>query len=95
MGLGVEVLLSFWWDLAVDVPGYSIRWSELVLRELRLVYCGFDSTRFELVEGQQSYKRQRYRGAGRDQSCSAAVACLGHGYCWRDRCDRCATELVA
>ena len=57
MGLGVEVLLRFRRDLAVDVPGCSRWWSELVLRDLRLVYCGFDSTRFELVEGQQSYKR--------------------------------------
>ena len=51
------MFLSFRWDLAVDVPGYSCWWSELVLWELRLVYCGFDSTRFELVEGQQGYKR--------------------------------------
>ena len=57
MGLGVEVFLRFWRDLAVDVPRYSLRRSELVLWDLRLVYCGFDSTRFESVEGQQSYKR--------------------------------------
>ena len=51
------MLLRFRWDLAVDVPCYSLRRSELVLWDLRLVYCGFDSTRFELVEGQQGYKR--------------------------------------
>ena len=51
------MFLRFWRDLAVDVPGYSLRRPELVLRDLRLVYCGFDSTRFELVEGQQGYKR--------------------------------------
>ena len=56
MGLGVEVFLRFRRDLAVDVPGYSCWWPELVFRDLRRLLV-FDSLRFELVEGQQSYKR--------------------------------------
>ena len=56
MGLGVEVFLGFRRDLAVDVPGCS-RWrSELVLLDMNW-FLLFDSVRFELVEGQQSYKR--------------------------------------
>ena len=51
------MLLSFWWDLAVDVPRYSLRRPQLVLRDMRRYLLLFDSTRFELVEGQQSYKR--------------------------------------
>ena len=57
MGLGVEVLLGFRRDLAVDVACCSRWWSELVLWHLRLYLLLFDSTRFELVEGQQGYKR--------------------------------------
>ena len=51
------MLLRFRWDLAVDVPCYSCWWSELVLWELRRYLLLFDSLRFELVEGQQSYER--------------------------------------
>ena len=50
------MLLSFRWDLAVDVPCYSCWWSELVLLNVNWILL-FDSTRFELVEGQQGYKR--------------------------------------
>ena len=57
MGLGVEVFLGFRRDLAVDVSRCSCWWSELVLRDLRLYLLLFDSARFELVEGQQRYKR--------------------------------------
>ena len=56
MGLGVEVLLRFGRDLAVDVPGYSLRRPELVLLYVNW-FLLFDSARFELVEGQQSYER--------------------------------------
>ena len=56
MGLGVEVLLRFGRDLAVDVQGCSRWWSELVLLDMNR-FLLFDSTRFELVEGQQSHKR--------------------------------------
>ena len=56
MGLGVEVLLRFRWDLAVDVACDS-RWRpELVLLDMNRLLL-FDSLRFELVEGQQGYKR--------------------------------------
>ena len=55
MGLGVEVFLRFWRDLPIDVPCYSIRWSELVLLYVNW-FLLFDLTRLELVEGQQSYK---------------------------------------
>ena len=57
MGLGVEVLLRFRRDLAVDVSRCSCWGSELGLRDLRLYLLLFDSARFELVEGQQRYKR--------------------------------------
>ena len=50
------MLLSLWWDLAVDVPGDSLRRPELVLLYVNR-FLLFDSTRFELVEGQQGYKR--------------------------------------
>ena len=50
------MLLSFWWDLAVDMPCYSCWWSELVLLDMNRLLL-FDSLRFELVEGQQGYKR--------------------------------------
>ena len=56
MRLGVEVFLRFWRDLAVDVPGCSCWWSELVLLYVNW-FLLFDSARFELVEGQQSYER--------------------------------------
>ena len=56
MGLGVEVLLGFRRDLAVDVACYPCRWSELVLLYVNW-FLLFDSARFELVEGQQGYKR--------------------------------------
>ena len=56
MGLGVEVFLRFRRDLAVDVPGYSCRWPELVLRNLNRLFC-FDGWPLELVEGQESYER--------------------------------------
>ena len=56
MGLGVEVFLRFRRDLAVDVACYPCRWSELVLLYVNW-FLLFDSVRFELVEGQQSYKR--------------------------------------
>ena len=56
MGLGVEVLLRFGRDLAVDVACCSCWWSELVLLDMNR-FLLFDSTRFELVEGQQSHKR--------------------------------------
>ena len=57
MGLGVEVLLRFRRDLAVDVSRCSCWWSELVLRYILRQLWLFDSARFELVEGQQSYER--------------------------------------
>ena len=50
------MFLRFRWDLAVDVSGYSCWWSELVLLYVNW-FLLFDSTRFELVEGQQGYKR--------------------------------------
>ena len=75
------MFLRFWWDLAVDVPRYSLRRPQLVLRDLRRYLLLFDSTRFQLVEGQQSYERQGYGGAGRDQA-GAAAAALGW-HCWR------------
>ena len=50
------MFLRFWRDLAVDVPCYSCWWSELVLLYVNW-FLLFDSTRFELVEGQQGYKR--------------------------------------
>ena len=50
------MFLRFRWDLAVDVPCYSRWWSELVLLYVNW-FLLFDSTRFELVEGQQGYKR--------------------------------------
>ena len=50
------MFLSFWRDLAVDVPCYSCWWSELVLLYVNW-FLLFDSTRFELVEGQQGYER--------------------------------------
>ena len=50
------MFLRFWRDLAVDVPCYSCWWSELVLLYVNR-FLWFDSTRFELVEGQQSYER--------------------------------------
>ena len=56
MGLGVEVFLRFWRDLAVDVPCDSCRWSELVLLDMNR-FLLLDSIRFELVEGQQGYER--------------------------------------
>ena len=56
MRLRVEVLLRFWRDLAVDVARYSCWWSELVLLDMNW-FLLFDSTRFELVEGQQGYER--------------------------------------
>ena len=56
MRLGVEVLLRFRRDLAVDVPGYSCWWSELVLLDMNRLLL-FDMRWFELVEGQQSYER--------------------------------------
>ena len=56
MGLGVEVLLRFRRDLAVDVPGCSCWRPELVLRDLNRLFC-FDGWPFELVEGQQGYER--------------------------------------
>ena len=51
------MFLSFGRYLPIDVPGYSIRWAELVLWDLRRYLLLFDSTRFQLVEGQQGYKR--------------------------------------
>ena len=51
------MFLRFWWDLAVDVPCYPIWWAELVFWDLRRYLLLFDSTRFELVEGQQGDKR--------------------------------------
>ena len=56
MGLGVKVFLRLWRDLAVDVPGCSRWWSELVLLYVNW-FLLFDSARFELVEGQQGYER--------------------------------------
>jgi len=56
MGLGVEVFLRFRRDLAVDVSRCSRWWSELVLLYVNW-FLLFDSVRFELVEGQQGYKR--------------------------------------
>ena len=56
MGLGVEVFLRFWRDLAVDVACDSCWWSELVLLDMNRLLL-FDSLRFELVEGQQGYER--------------------------------------
>ena len=50
------MFLRFWRDLSVDVPCYSCWWSELVLLYVNW-FLLFDSTRFELVEGQQGYKR--------------------------------------
>ena len=50
------MFLSFRWDLAVDVPGYSCWWAELVLLYVNR-FLLYDFWYFELVEGQQSYKR--------------------------------------
>ena len=51
------MFLRFWRDLAVDVSCYSCWWSELVLWDLRRLLLFFHRGPFELVEGQQSYKR--------------------------------------
>ena len=56
MGLGVEVFLGFWRDLAVDVACCSCWRPELVLLYVNW-FLLFDSVRFELVEGQQGYER--------------------------------------
>ena len=50
------MLLSFWRDLAVDVPCYSLRRPELVLLYVNWFLLFFHWV-LELVEGQQGYER--------------------------------------